>query len=703
MALSEEQNKDETLFDRLSLTAKVRINRLCDDFEEMLQKDPRAGLTVFAQVLSAAELESAIRELVEIELAFRIRNNIAIDVQKYVDRFSMLERDWIVDRINLLSSRNADAQIRQADPFASGNLGDYTILGPLGVGGMGQVYRAEHRLMGRQVAIKFLKDRLLSDPLSRVRFEREVRTISKLSHPNIVSAFDAREEAGMLFLITELIDGEDLSNLVRRKGPLKPRDAMYYVWQAAKGLKYAHEQGIIHRDVKPSNLLLEKKKTIKVLDLGLARLVESDNQTQSNGQAITNTTHIVGTAAFMSPEQAKTPHAVDERSDVYSLGCTLYYLIAGKPPFSAQSDVEIILAHLNDPAPELSASKSSPQISSELQLLVKKMLSKSPANRPVSMGEVVDKLASLLKAEQSDPTSLFRAIENKPDRLRRRQRAMAERGKWLWMAAVATVVVALPASFVWMLQPRGNGMPVVQEPDRGADRVQDLKLVPAPAQVPNPVVAMPSWNAGLQFDGVESFVRVPLRHEQVGESFAMEVAVVPNPHATPANLLTFSGPRCMAVFLANNAWGVAHYDGKQSRLIASVGYVQYGRPIIVGAQWRNDALSLTLDGEPVAVHEITYPMQAGPNGLFIGGIPPGVIPKEQGTRFFDGKIMAVRIQSGRLRPPARRIEEMSLVDDSTIAMFLLSERTGKYCHDISSHQLRGELVQADWFKLPSPH
>ncbi|MEQ1825617.1 MAG: serine/threonine-protein kinase [Pirellula sp.] len=667
MQQGEHGKKDETLFDRLSLTAKVKVNRLCDEFELLLQKNPNADLKEFVKRLSQEEIEAAFRELIDVDLSYRIRNNCSWDDQYYLDRFPKLDRAWLIERAKILTDGNAELSPQLANPISNGQLGDYTILGPLGSGGMGQVFRAEHRLMGRQVAIKFLKDSSLKDPSSKLRFEREVRTISKLNHANIVSAYDAREEAGMLFLVTELIDGEDLSNLVRRKGPLKPKDAMYYVWQAAKGLKYAHEQGIIHRDVKPSNLLLEKKKTVKVLDLGLARLMEAEHPTNSNQQAITSTTHIVGTAAFMSPEQAKTPYAVDERSDIYSLGCTLYFLMTGKPPYIAKSEMETILAHLNDPIPDLRIPVGSPPASAELNLLLRRMLSKSPQDRPASMGQVVEKLASLIKAEQSDATHLFQAIErHSPSTNRRRPSGWARR-QWLLAGMAGASAVVIPLAWYNIYGDR-----------------------------PEPLRVSPTWDDGIRFDGVRSFVRVPIQNEQVGYSFSMEVAAIANPHTMPSNLMTFSGPRCMAIFLANHCWGVAHFDGNRSKLVVSDSHVQYGQRVIVGAQWKDSELVLTLDGKRIATNEIEYPMQAGPKELYIGGIPVGVIPAEQGLRFFDGTIVAARIQSGKLQPMARNLDELFRVDQSTLAMFPMTERAGKFCNDVGPRQLRGELIQAIW-------
>jgi serine/threonine protein kinase len=146
---------------------------------------------------------------------------------------------------------------------------------------------------------------------------------------NIVTAFDAREHDDVLYLVTELIEGEDLAKLVARKGRLRPRDAMFFIWQAAKGLSYAHQQGIIHRDIKPSNLILEKKRIVKVLDLGLARLRQVETGV-TDDSTLTDSCRVLGTARYMAPEQARSAITADERADIYSLGCTLYFILMGQ-------------------------------------------------------------------------------------------------------------------------------------------------------------------------------------------------------------------------------------------------------------------------------------------------------------------------------------------------------------------------------------
>ncbi len=215
-------------------------------------------------------------------------------------------------------------------------LGDYLISEAIGSGGGGQVYRAKHRHMGRDVAIKVLSQSASSNPSLARRFRREVRASAQLLHPNIVTAFDAGEYHDMLYLVMEYVDGESLFQLVRRNGPLSLGLATDYLLQAARGLAYAHDQGVIHRDIKPSNLMVDKAGHIKILDLGLARLnaVAFPDTHDSISAELTTHGTVIGTLGYISPEQISNARHVDLRTDIYSLGCTYHFLVTGRPPYS---------------------------------------------------------------------------------------------------------------------------------------------------------------------------------------------------------------------------------------------------------------------------------------------------------------------------------------------------------------------------------
>jgi serine/threonine-protein kinase len=275
-------------------------------------------------------------------------------------------------------------------------LESYVLLERLGEGGMGQVFKARHRKLGHHVAIKIIrKDRLLNPDIVK-RFRREIRTTSQLAHPHIVRAVDAGEGGGAYYFAMELIDGVDLAKLVRRGGMRPPREACEYIRQAALALQYAHEHGIVHRDVKPSNLLLRSntpEPVVMILDLGLARRL--DREGMDNSTTLTDEGAVMGTPDYIAPEQAEESHTVDGRADVYSLGCTLYYLLNAKPPFSGSSLAAKLRQHLFvEPTPVEQLRDDLPP---GLAFVVRKMMAKRPEDRYQTAIEVAEALAAVFK------------------------------------------------------------------------------------------------------------------------------------------------------------------------------------------------------------------------------------------------------------------------------------------------------------------
>ncbi|WP_417391050.1 protein kinase domain-containing protein [Gimesia sp.] len=276
-------------------------------------------------------------------------------------------------------------------------LGNYLILDKIGAGGMGDVYLAEHRRMERRVALKTLPAAMTRDTQSILRFQREVKAAAKLTHPNIVTAYDADEANGVHYFVMEYVEGIDLSAVVKKRGLLNVDVAVDYILQAAKGLEFAHNKGVIHRDIKPANLLLDNAGTIKILDMGLARIEEEAHEIPAT--QLTQDGSVMGTVDYMAPEQAKDTHTADARSDIYSLGCSLYYLLTGESVYRGSTMVNRIMAHQNDPIPSLTGKHI--LISQDVDAVFQKMVAKKPEDRFQSMSEVIVAIENCIQMKTS--------------------------------------------------------------------------------------------------------------------------------------------------------------------------------------------------------------------------------------------------------------------------------------------------------------
>jgi molecular chaperone DnaK len=276
-------------------------------------------------------------------------------------------------------------------------LGNYVVLEKIGQGGMGHVYKAQHRRMKRVVALKVLSPTEHDAQVALKRFQREVEAAAKLVHPNIVTAYDADESDGHCFLVIEFVDGPDLATLVERNGPFSVALAVDCIMQAARGLAYAHSLGIVHRDIKPQNLLLDSSGTVKILDMGLARFVGVGPEDGAVSlESLTQCNEIVGTVDYMSPEQVNGAKNLDHRTDIYSLGGTLFRLLTGRPPYRGETTFEKLLAHVKADIPSLVMERS--DVPAQLELAFRRMMAKDPAVRFSSMNEVIAEL-SLCRVE----------------------------------------------------------------------------------------------------------------------------------------------------------------------------------------------------------------------------------------------------------------------------------------------------------------
>ncbi len=258
------------------------------------------------------------------------------------------------------------------------HFGAYILLDRLGEGGMGQVFKAQHQHMSRVVALKLIRKDRLSHPKAVRRFEREAQAAAQLNHPNIVLAYDAGEAAGTHFLSMEYVEGRDLHQLVHETGPLPVARACGFIRQAALGLHHAHSRGIVHRDIKPQNLLVTAAPpaTVKVLDMGLSRWQQGLSEEE---RGLTRDGVVLGTVDFMAPEQARNAHGADGRADLYSLGCTLFYLLTAHRPFHAESTAELLLKHQTEEATPLESLR--PDVPEGVASVVRKLLAKRPEDR----------------------------------------------------------------------------------------------------------------------------------------------------------------------------------------------------------------------------------------------------------------------------------------------------------------------------------
>jgi len=362
--------------------------------------------------------------------------------------------------------------ISVCEPAVEGQLAEYKLLEKLGRGGMGVVYRALHTELDRIVAVKVLPLGQVDDDQAVARFKREIKAVGRLDHPNIVRAYDARESSGTHFLVMELVAGMDLADLVRRIGPLPIADACESICQAAVGLQHAHEHGLVHRDIKPSNLMVSDAGVVKILDMGLARfrsLQPADGGMTMSGQAL-------GTPDYMAPEQVQDSHSADIRADLYSLGCTLYFLLTGQAPFSGaayRTAFDKMTAHVRGSVSPVVHFRS--EVPDRVVKVLDRMLAKDPGDRYSTPAELTEALEPF--AAGCDLRTLVAAAEGRKltprpraDATRRRFEPTARRrrlGRWMMAAvfgAFALVILAVAIGYRPGRDSEGDPQPVAPNP-----------------------------------------------------------------------------------------------------------------------------------------------------------------------------------------------------------------------------------------------
>jgi eukaryotic-like serine/threonine-protein kinase len=368
--------------------------------------------------------------------------------------------------------------------------GRYGLAEVLGTGGMARVYRAHDRVLERDVALKVLDERLSEDPEYVERFRREARAIARLSHPNIVTVIDRGETEGWQFIVFEHVRGPNLKQLVQRRGQLPVAQALTLAHQAARGLAFAHENGVVHRDVKPQNVLVDPDGVAKVTDFGIARAAGAD-------QGLTMTGTILGTGDYLSPEQA-SGEPVDARSDQYSLGVLLFELLTGEPPYTGESLFAVAARHVNDPIP--SVRERRPEVSERVEATIRRAMAKRPEDR----FPTTDALIAALEACMAEDAGAARARRDADDgatqiiapapvapRSREPRDRKSRRLPWALLAGLG--VLAAAAAIVWALaterfipgtgEAGGGGGPVrlvaVADYDPDGDDVEHPELLPA--------------------------------------------------------------------------------------------------------------------------------------------------------------------------------------------------------------------------------
>jgi len=367
-----------------------QIDTVCDDFESCWQRGETPKLEDSLDPIPAQWQANVFCELVEIELNYLQNRGQSPEPDEYRERFPQFAE--LIDRLFRKCIR------RQ-------KLGGYELHEVIGRGGMGVVYKARHEMLNQEVALKVLPERCLNDHQAVERFKREMKLIGGLDSQHIVRAYNAGEEEGQLYLAMEFVEGITLQQLVKQMGPLPVGAACELIRQAAVGLEHANRKGLVHRDIKPANLMLSNKCVVKILDLGLGRFLPDFDATRHTGHVDLSRTGIaMGTIDYMAPEQWRNSSGVDIRADLYALGCTLFYLLTGKPPYGHDefdTDRDKLMAHTKAPIPSVREHRN--DCPEEVDQLIERLLAKDPNDRfdsPSELAQEAERFANTQSAMQ---------------------------------------------------------------------------------------------------------------------------------------------------------------------------------------------------------------------------------------------------------------------------------------------------------------
>ncbi|HEX8752680.1 MAG TPA: protein kinase [Solirubrobacterales bacterium] len=325
--------------------------------------------------------------------------------------------------------------------------GRYRLEAKLGSGGMSTVYLARDTTLDRPVAVKVMHREMSEQADQLERFRQEARAVAKLSHPNVVSVIDAGEDGGHPYIVFEYVEGETLKQRINRVGALDPQEALAYAIEIGRGLTVAHARRMVHRDIKPQNVLIDSEGRAKLTDFGISRQLEQDGMTATG--------RVLGTTDYVAPEQAMG-HGVDQRSDVYSLGVVLYEMLIGQVPFHADSQVGVAMKHVNEELPDVQQRR--PEISAAAALVVERATAKDPAERYQDVAEMIDDLETALEVEAAragtttgEATSILEAVPPA-------ERKLAGRSRWPW-AAVALLALVGAGAIAAVILICGGGAP----------------------------------------------------------------------------------------------------------------------------------------------------------------------------------------------------------------------------------------------------
>ncbi len=638
----------------------------------------------------------------------------------------------------------------QAEQIYSGKgksltLGNYVILDKLGQGGMGMVLKAEHKRMKRVVAIKVMSGAALKSRDAVKRFHREVEAAAKLSHPNIVAAFDADEAGGTHFLVMEFVAGSDLAQIVKQGGPQSVAKALDYTLQAARGLEHAHQQGLVHRDIKPANLLLDQKGTVKILDMGLARF--DDALSSSPGpvrEGLTTTGTIMGTVDYMSPEQALDTKHADARSDIYSLGISLYYLLAGRVVFEADTIMKKLLAHRDQQIPSLCAIR--PEVSPELDAVFQKMIAKNPADRFQTMPEVIAALQACVAGgngggiptatvvlsanpspsnnagdtqfrnflqDLSDRTTGGRTIDrsdttnqprDKPSPATMTEAMPARRQKPSrgpkppvglrptkpMAAGIGAVVLAATVIFLFWPPGRDRGKP--------SDPVPNLvSPVKGSTEATLATASLSPANYALEFDGKASYVEIPTLGSRDFGPLTVEAWVNADPALRVTSpIIALNGPYWVQLNRSGRGnWYAIDRDQNSMHTETTPAGRWFHLAFVLGSKTGQ----FFVDGHEVARGlrpDATTEHGSSPFG-WIGGAKDSKTPDK--FHVFNGMIDEVRISKVARYDKDFTPDVRFTSDKDTLALYHFDEGQGSELNDSSGNNHHGKIVGAKWVKI----